>query len=202
MEDVQEPVRGERYDELADLTHEFALLEDVFRVKLWRPDGTIVFSDEPRLVGERVEGERFEIREVIAGGRHSEVIDLTADEHVYEHDLVDRAVQTYVPIEVGGFPAVAEVYQDFAPTAAATANFTHVLDGVLAIGLIVLYVLLLPVARRAGRELGDQADELATQRDELERLLSQEKETVRRLEELGDVKDTFLTAVSHELRTH
>lgn len=201
VEDVQEPVRGERYDELADLAHEFVLLEDVFRVKIWRPDGTIVFSDEPRLVGERFEGERFEIRKVIADGRHSEVTDLTGDEHTYEHDLVDRAVQTYVPIEVGGFPAVAEIYQDFAPTAAATADFTHVLDGVLAIGLIVLYVLLLPVARRAGRKLGDQADELASQRDELERLLSQEKETVYRLEELGDMKDTFLTAVSHELRT-
>lgn len=203
VSDVQTPVRGERYDELADLTDEFVLLEDVFRVKLWRPDGTIVFSDEPRLVGERFEGERFEIRRVISDGRRSVVSDLSADEHIYEHehDLVDRAVRTYVPIEVGGFPAVAEVYQDFAPTAAATTAFTRVLDVVLAAGLGVLYVLLLPVARRAGRKLGNQADELASQRDELRRLLSQEKQTVQRLEELGRMKDTFLTAVSHELRT-
>lgn len=45
--DVRNPVRGARYDELVALTEEFVLLEDVFRVKLWRPDGTIVFSDEP-----------------------------------------------------------------------------------------------------------------------------------------------------------
>lgn len=153
------------------------------------------------MVGERFDQERFVIREVIADELRSLVSDLTAEEHVYERDLVDRAVRTYVPVEVGGFPAVAEIYQDFAPTAEATARFTRVLDAVLVAGLVVLYVLLLPVARRAGRRLEDQARELASQRDELRRLLSQEKETVQRLEELGEMKDTFLTAVSHELRT-
>jgi signal transduction histidine kinase len=68
-------------------------------------------------------------------------------------------------------------------------------------GLLLLWLLLLPVANRLGRRLQERTDEVETQRSELARLLAQERDTTQRLAEVNELKDSFLTAVSHELRT-
>jgi len=62
---------------------------DFVRVKLWRPDGRIVYSDEPRLRGVRFRLDHEE-REVLAtGGVEAEVSDLT--ERLESRKIVERA---------------------------------------------------------------------------------------------------------------
>ncbi len=39
--------------ELDRTVQERVLSEDIVRVKIWTPDGRIVYSDEPRLIGRR-----------------------------------------------------------------------------------------------------------------------------------------------------
>lgn len=97
--------------------------------------------------------------------------------------------------------ARVDVLQDRSATEAAAAQMRGRLAVLLLGGLLLLWLMLLPVANRLGRRLQERTDEVETQRSELARLLDQERETTQRLAEVNELKDSFLTAVSHELRT-
>jgi two-component system NarL family sensor kinase len=58
------------------------------RVKLWDHDGTIVYSDEPRLIGQRFELEEDELEALAGKSIDAEVSDLQAPENRYERDRV------------------------------------------------------------------------------------------------------------------
>jgi two-component system, NarL family, sensor kinase len=58
------------------------------RVKLWDHDGTIVYSDEPRLIGQRFELEEDDLEALEGRAMGAEVSDLQAPENRYERDRV------------------------------------------------------------------------------------------------------------------
>ena len=60
------------------------LVGDVRRIKIWRSDGTILYSDETRLIGDRYELGAEEIDVLDNGGLDAEVSDLTEPENRYE----------------------------------------------------------------------------------------------------------------------
>jgi len=207
-EDVGEPVTGERYQELLREVLTRVMIGDAVRVKVWRPDGTVVFSDERRLVGQRFPEEEAEMAAVIEGGPVGELSDLTAAENLYEEDLADRLFATYVPLRVGAVSepnAVAELYQDYAPTAAESAESLAQMDVIVGSGFLLLYLLMLPIARNAGATLRRQTSDLQTQRDELEQLVGERGELLRRLVRAqedertriaGDIHDDSIQAVT------
>jgi signal transduction histidine kinase len=57
---------------------------DMVRVKLWRADGTIVYSDEHRLIGERFELDDVDAAVLRQGGTHAGSTDLSAPENTME----------------------------------------------------------------------------------------------------------------------
>ncbi|MEX2459659.1 MAG: sensor histidine kinase [Actinomycetota bacterium] len=212
--DVRAPVTGERYDELLLLVEQRVLTGGAVRLKVWRPDGTIVFSDEPRLVGVRFPEEEHEMAEVIRDGPIGELTDLSAEENVYERGLAERLHATYAPLRVGGSrtpTAVAELYQDHAATQADAAQTLARQDIVLIAGLALLYVVLLPLVGNAGatlrRQTGDLtrshkelADLLDERRDLMSRLVrAQEEERVRIAEDIHDDSIQSVTAVALRL---
>jgi hypothetical protein len=71
--DAASPIRGERYEQLLGYVDERVMAGPINRVRLWRPDGTIVFADDPTLVGRRDPGMRDDIHAVIAGTSESVV---------------------------------------------------------------------------------------------------------------------------------
>jgi hypothetical protein len=71
--DAASPIRGERYEQLLGYVEERVLAGPINRVRLWRPDGTIVFADDPAFVGRRDPGMRDDIHAVIAGTSESVV---------------------------------------------------------------------------------------------------------------------------------
>lgn len=102
----------------------------------------------------------------------------------------------------------AEVSQDDGIVQAPATDLTRRVTVVLGGGLLLLWLAIVPLAYRLGRELRGQADELRAQADELRatgaelrRLLDREQVTVRRLQEVDELRDRFLESVSHELRT-
>src|SRR5712692_6869083 len=119
--DVSAPlaVNGPRYRELVQFVRARILQSPVVRVKIWSRDGTIVFSDEPRLVGQRFAVDE-ELKEAFAGKSVGGVTNLRADENVFEQSLASKLYSTYTPLYIGtaaprGTPAaVVEVYQDYA----------------------------------------------------------------------------------------
>ena len=205
--DLEGPVRGPRYDKLDRAIHEFAM-EDagVERVKIWNADGEIVFSNDREQVGLRPELEE-DLQEAFEGDVASEISDLDEPENASERKLADQLFETYVPIALGGdtesdeVDAVIEIYQDYSAIQTEIDRLFDTLRLSLGIGLVVLYVLLLPLMIGTTRTLRRQNAQLSEQADQLGVLLAREQETVAELRELDRLKSDFAAAASHELRT-
>ena len=206
-EDLEGPVRGVRYRVLDRAIREFAM-EDagVERVKVWSADGMIVFSNDPEQVGLEPEMEE-DLLEAFEGEVESEISDLSEPENASERALADQLFETYVPVnlsrdtESDEVSAVIEVYQDYSAIQLEIDRLNDTLKLSLGIGLLALYVLLLPVMVGTTRTLRRQNAQLADQADQLGVLLAREQETVAELRELDRLKSDFAAAASHELRT-
>jgi signal transduction histidine kinase len=199
------PLTGERYATV-NLVVDRAKSNDpgIERVKIWGLDGTILYADEASLVGNHPEPEEDLLEAIEEGEVESEISDLSGDENTAERGLADRLFETYVPVrETDGGPVVAvvEVYRDYAVIQAEIDRLTKTLAISLGAGLLVLYVLLLPVMVGATRTLRAQNDQLTTQAEQMSDLLGREQETVAELRELDRLRDDFVAASSHELRS-
>ena len=101
----------------ADFAHlqvdvEHTLLgREIVRVKIWDDSGTIVFSDEERLIGNTYPM-TTDLLAAFSGELISEEPDLTRPENQYERDFGDLR-EYYVPVDSGtqGIEAVFEVYE-------------------------------------------------------------------------------------------
>jgi len=196
-DDIAKPVTGDRYDALRTYVSSRLIVGGVIRVKVWSANGTVVFSDEPRLVGRRFPTEAASLADVLRKGPETEITDLTEAENVFERGLAKESISTYVPVALGRSTtpiAIVELYQDYTPLLKDAARSQHELDLLLLGALLLLYAFVLPLAHRTGGTMQRQAVRLTT-------LLSRERETVRRLEEYDRLKDELITAASHELRT-
>ena len=137
---------------------------DTVRVKLWAPDGTIVYSDEPALIGEK-----FDLLPpavvAFSGALGTQVSDLTDPAHAFDRGH-GELIEYYVPItdEAGSVRAVYEVEQDVAALDDALGRIaTNVW---LSIGLGIAVVGLLMAAFVVAR-----TREIARQRRAAEELL-------------------------------
>ena len=157
-EDLRGPIRGVRYQVLDRAIHEFAMDDaGVERVKIWNVDGMVVFSNDREQVGLRPEMEE-DLLEAFEGEVASEISDLSEAENVSERALADQLFETHVPVHLPGdgesteATAVIEVYQDYSAIQLEIDHLNDTLKISLGIGLLVLYVLLLP---RDGRHHPD-----------------------------------------------
>jgi hypothetical protein len=65
--DLEDPIRGERYEQLAAEVDDHLLGGPINVVVIWRDDGTILFADDPARVGQKEPEVRDEIHAVAAG---------------------------------------------------------------------------------------------------------------------------------------
>lgn len=205
--DIAAPIRGARYAELERSIHEFAIQDaGVERVKIWRRDGMVLFSNDPTQVGQAPELEP-DLREAFEGEVESEISDLSKPENASERKLADQLFETYVPVNLSGgegsheVDTVVEIYQDYSAIQQEIDRLNKTLTISLGLGLLALYVLLLPVMVGTTRTLRRQNATLLEQADQLGVLLAREQETVAELRELDRLKTDFAAAASHELRT-
>lgn len=194
------------YERLLRIAESRVVRFPVVRLKLWSSDGRILFSDERRLVGKQFRLDSA-VRKAFHGKVSSRLEALTEPEHLYDRSLGRRLLATYVPLypEVPDRTArpiaVAEIYQDYEGIKNEGDRLFATLTITLLIGLTVLYVLLLPLANRVARTLGDQNATLQAQARRLTELLQQEQQTVSELRELNKLKSNFVAVASHELRS-
>ncbi len=69
---------------------------DIVRVKIWLPDGTIAYSDEPELIGRNFPLSD-DVKEVFNGRLHDEFVNVSDPENAYERDLPPLR-EFYVPV--------------------------------------------------------------------------------------------------------
>jgi signal transduction histidine kinase len=205
--DLDAPIRGSRYEQLDRAIHGFAMDHaGIERIKIWAPDGTVLFSNDRSQVGLTPEPEE-DLLEAFDGEVSSEISNLDEPENVSERRLAEQLFETYDPVRVDGagdasdVDAVIEVYQDYSSIQDEIDRLDDPLTISLGAGLLALYVLLLPVMVGTTRTLRRQNSQVHEQAEQLAVLLAREQETVAELRELDRMKNDFVAAASHELRT-
>jgi signal transduction histidine kinase len=73
------------------------LVGDVRRIKIWRADGTIVYSDETQLIGKKFTLDAEEARVLHSGDTESDLSNLTRRENRFEHEE-DGLLEVYTRI--------------------------------------------------------------------------------------------------------
>jgi two-component system, NarL family, sensor kinase len=132
---------------------------------VWSRDDRILYSDKPRLVGDRFglgaeEQELFE-----TGGADAEISDLAKPENRFERRF-GKLLEAHTPVRTpGGTPVLFEIYQRFGSVSASAADLLRRLAPPLLLGLLVLLLFQLPLVARLARRL-------QRGHDERERLLS------------------------------
>jgi signal transduction histidine kinase len=154
-------------------------LEDVFRIKIFGRDGTIIWSDETELLGVRFPDNMFVVRAL--EGEITSVIEAPKrTEHVFERGMFDKIMETYVPITYGGeVIGVVEVYRHPTDFFRQTKLASVLLWCASLGGGTLLYLAMVGVVRRIndaqhrlGRDLRRSADELAAEKSKLERIVN------------------------------
>lgn len=126
------PPGSDRYAQLADEVELSLVGGDTVRVKVWTPDGTVAYSDDPSLVGQWFEPSHA-AHEALTGKTAIDFTDLSEPAHAHERYL-GRLLEFYVPVHdtSGTIVGLFEVEQT---TGTLDTTLTNVRKGVwLAIG--------------------------------------------------------------------
>ncbi len=123
------------------------------RIKIWSPDGRIVYSDEPRLIGsvyplgaDEVEG--LESNEVSA-----ELSDLSGPENRFER-ASGELLEVYLPLQTPSEGRVLfEVYLRYSSVVADARTIWLAFAPALLAALVLLWLVQLPLAWSFGRRL-------------------------------------------------
>lgn len=152
--DFDTPWSAERMDAMDALLVRELPGTGVVRVKLWRPDGTVLYSDERRLVGQR-----FEVGDDLAGALAGEVSGelshLDRAENQWDSQGFAQLLEVYVPVRApdGTVMGAFEVYRDSGRLAAAVSVMKMRIWVGAGIAFLVVYVALFGIARQASRTL-------------------------------------------------
>jgi two-component system, NarL family, sensor kinase len=135
------------------------LRDPVTRVKIWTSDGRIVYSDEPRLIGDLF-ALRGEEREALRDGRaHAELSDLSRPEHRYER-RERRLLEVYVRIHTpSGTTLLYEDYVRFESVTAQARQTLEELAPAIVAALIGVWLAQLPLVIALVRQLRDSQHE-------------------------------------------
>lgn len=144
------------------LVQERVLSDRVAHVRVWLPDGRIVYADEPRLVG-TVQTLGQEEREVLETGAVSaEISDLSRPENRYEQGE-GKLLEVYLPLRApDGRQVLFETYQRFSTISAGGRRVWLAFAPVVLGALLLLWMVQLPLAwRLAGRVRRGQEERAA-----------------------------------------
>ncbi len=134
-------IAPERRDQVNAELSRLVASGNILRIKIWAPDGTVVYSDLPALRSRQF-AVRTELAESLEGNVATEFSDATAAENVYERGLAARFLEIYLPIRTTGSNQVLgayEIYQDAAPIESDIASTRQ--DVLLIVGAMALLLL-------------------------------------------------------------
>ncbi len=151
--DVVQPVIGDglRSGDVTDIrrldarVRQSVLGPDIARVKVWDANGTIVYSDEPRLIGVHFGIGDDELDALRSGGSHAEISDLDEPENRYERGD-GELLEVYQAVRTpSGVPLLFEVYYRYGDVLTSAERIWFGFAGVIAASLLLLLLALLPL---------------------------------------------------------
>jgi two-component system, sensor histidine kinase and response regulator len=177
--DLEAPVSGSRLAEL-DALLKPELVDGVIRVKLWRPDGTVTYSNAHYLIGTRF-AEADELEDVLAGKTLRETGRLNEEGGRGENI---KTISAYVPLRLTGERrprGVLELYNDYSPVAEEAATAVKPVALALGLALLLLFASLFPILRQVTTALASRNRRLEQQAAELEQTLDARRQAVASL---------------------
>ncbi len=179
--------------------------EQVVSFKVWSPEGEIVYSPNPELIG-RIFAVDGHLLEAFNGEVVSEISDLTEPENEYERIRWETLIETYAPIRSGGSGAVfavSEFYQ--LPDTLASEIRNAQIRGWLIVGAatLAMYLLLVGMVRRASTTIRTQRSELLENLDELREALDENQRLQAKVSKAAarttTLNERFLRRVSADI---
>jgi signal transduction histidine kinase len=173
--------------------------------KVWTPDGRIIYSSEPALVGLEfpVEGG---LAQALSGSVHSEISSLTQPEERVFGERWGRLIETYAPLSgeaEGEIIGVIEFYQttDTLESQIRAAQLRSWF--VLGISGVVIFLLLARQIYGASRTINLQQNDLQDKVKQLSALLSQNEQLHQRVSRAAArtaaLNERFLSRISADL---
>jgi len=211
-EDFKQPAfRGEsreRFERFISKLQEPGL----FRVKIWNPDGVIVYSDEERWIGRQLPFSHGFVKALNLKTEAAFTVFDSTDPHVaYELPFIE-ALEVYAPVTFGASPEVIGVVETYARIGFLKQQIkeTQQLFTIrIGVSLFIMFSVLSFIVWRASRTVKSQRSQLegyATSLEKKVRERTQELETVtvqklEQADQLARLKDDFVFIATHELRT-
>lgn len=120
----------------------------VVRVKIWTADGKIIYSDEPRIIGDSFALGEDERSVLVAPTTKAEVSDLSRPENRYEKGR-GKLLEVYRPVWTpGGEALLFETYLPYDSVTARTGELWRGFAGITLTSLLLLITLMLPILWR------------------------------------------------------
>lgn len=125
----------------------------IVRVKIWSPDGRILYSDEPRIVGETFALGDEERAVLTNPTTRAEVSDLQRPENRFEQGQ-GKLLEVYRPVWTpSGQALLFETYSPYASVTGRTSELWRGFAGITLTSLLLLVLLLMPVLWRLLEQL-------------------------------------------------
>jgi putative nucleotidyltransferase with HDIG domain len=183
---------------------------DIVSVKVWKPDGTLAWTNrDAKRIGKRFELEG-DLGEVIASNRSKGSINaLSADgEDAFEHSLgIKHLLEVYAPVQdASGTRAIGvyEIYADAAPLQAFIDSRRKLVWLAVATVFLVLYAALALLVRGASKTLRRQTIALDRRSQELlesyRRLEESSLEAIESLNATVEAKDPYTAGHSQRVQ--
>ena len=119
--------------------------KSVVRVKLWTPQGRVVYSDEKRLIGKVFPVNAEHSESFVQPMAQAEVTDLQRPENVFERDQ-GKLLEVYRPVLMPSGQALRfETYTQYTTVTDRTTQLWRGFAGIMVSTLLLLVVLLLPL---------------------------------------------------------
>lgn len=178
--------------------HQRVLSERAQRVKIWSPDGRVLYAVNPAVIGQRFPLGADQRAALATGRPMSDLSELTAPENQFDGKTQGRLLEVYQLVHTpSGKPLLFEVYLRYdSVTASGRRIWTSFLPALL-VALLALELLQLPLAWRLTRRLQQGQRE----RDELHRRATEASDAERRriAADLHDGVVQTLAGVSYSL---
>jgi two-component system NarL family sensor kinase len=135
------------------------LVRPVVRLKIWAPNGRILYSDEHRLIGSTYPLGKDDVAALRSGGLASDVSDLSRPENRFERNY-GRLLQVYMGVTTRSHHRLLlETYNEYAALARERRQLLSSFAPVTLGGLALLWLVQLPLAASLARRLRRRREE-------------------------------------------
>ncbi len=127
---------------------------EIVRVKIWSPDGTILYSDEPQLIGGSYTLDEDDTEVLQTGETDAGISDLSKPENRFERGN-GRLLEVYLPVTVAstGSTVLFELYQRFDEDSVSGLSLWRRSALALLAAIALVWLIQIPFAWKLARRL-------------------------------------------------